>query len=261
MRPVGWSWAGFFRPEITEIFSAHPEPGPSRKMFRSTCSGILEDNGKIATASRLLHIPSGCRANASLRRPHHVTLPPTTSRGRAHARKPELLCHRRRALLASPSWLRLPPQMPRCTAPPQMRRPHRPVKSAREEREHRERWRRAAPSRGPLLRRAVAVGSVGGGRRGGRGGSRGVGMLVVAEGEGGGRSRLASPRRLRGGRHPIRLPRFAGGEAGEGAGSGRCGLGGLTPRIFARPPACTSAEGGLCRRRTLSPSAARTPWS
>jgi hypothetical protein len=35
MRPVGWSWAEFFRPEITEFFSARPEPGPARKMLRS----------------------------------------------------------------------------------------------------------------------------------------------------------------------------------------------------------------------------------
>jgi hypothetical protein len=32
---VGWAWAGFFRPEITEIFSAWPEPGPTRKMLTS----------------------------------------------------------------------------------------------------------------------------------------------------------------------------------------------------------------------------------
>jgi hypothetical protein len=36
MRPVGWSWAGFFRPELTEIFLAGPEPDPARKMLRST---------------------------------------------------------------------------------------------------------------------------------------------------------------------------------------------------------------------------------
>jgi hypothetical protein len=40
-RPVGWSWAGFFRPEITEFFPAQPEPDPTRKMLRST-SNYLE---------------------------------------------------------------------------------------------------------------------------------------------------------------------------------------------------------------------------
>jgi hypothetical protein len=47
---------------------------------------------------------------------------------RTTARKSELLCHCRRAILASPLWLRQPPQMPSRTAPPADVLPRRPVK-------------------------------------------------------------------------------------------------------------------------------------
>jgi hypothetical protein len=57
MRPVGWSWAGLFRPEITEFFSARPEPGLARKMLRSSVThrdGIVR--GRV---SRLFEIDLG----------------------------------------------------------------------------------------------------------------------------------------------------------------------------------------------------------
>jgi hypothetical protein len=56
MRPVGWSWAGFFRPEITEVFFT-----PARKMLWSTAAHARESQSEASGSC--VRDPVLCRAD------------------------------------------------------------------------------------------------------------------------------------------------------------------------------------------------------